>query len=61
MNDPGYGDLCAKNIEDRERVIVMCFVAKGNESPEAGPAGIVVVFCYCTIVRIEQQCLNSNR
>jgi len=33
MSDPGYGDLCVKNIQDPERVIVMCFVTQGNETP----------------------------
>jgi hypothetical protein len=29
------------NVQDLKRVIVMCFVAQVNETPEAGPAGIV--------------------
>ena len=41
MSDPGYGDLCAKNAQDLERLIVLCFVAQGNETPEAGPAEIL--------------------
>jgi len=41
MSGPGYGDLCAKNAQDLERLIVLCFVAQGNETPEAGPAEIL--------------------
>ncbi|MDI9482045.1 MAG: hypothetical protein QM315_02545 [Bacillota bacterium] len=41
MSDPGYGDLCVINVQDLKRIIVMCFVAQVNETPEAGPAEIV--------------------
>ncbi|HEY8499337.1 MAG TPA: hypothetical protein VIL89_01845 [Clostridia bacterium] len=41
MSGSGYGDLYAKNNTDLLRVIGTCFVAQGNETPEAGPAGIV--------------------
>jgi hypothetical protein len=41
MSGPEYGDLCVINVQDLKRVIVMCFVAQVNETPEAGPAGIV--------------------
>jgi hypothetical protein len=41
MSDPEYGDLYAKNEQDLKRVVGMCFVAQGNETPEPGPAGIM--------------------
>jgi hypothetical protein len=45
MSDPEYGDLCAKIYTNPKRVVVMCFVDQGNETPEAGPAGIVFIHC----------------
>ena len=41
MSDPEYGDLCAKIYTNPKRVVVMCFVDQGNETPEAGPAEIM--------------------
>jgi len=41
MSDPGYGDLSVEIKKDLKRVISMCFVAQGSETPEAGPAGTV--------------------
>jgi hypothetical protein len=52
MSGPEYGDLCVINVQDLKRVIVMCFVAQVNETPEAGPVGIMFENCltnYCTI------------
>jgi hypothetical protein len=52
MSDPEYGDLCAKIYTNPKRVVVMCFVDQGNETPEAGPVGIMFENCltnYCTI------------
>ena len=37
---PRYGDLSVKIKKDPKRVDSMCFAAQGNETPEAGPAGI---------------------
>jgi hypothetical protein len=45
MSDPEYGDLYAKIYTNPKRAVVMCFVAQGNETPEAGPAGIVFIHC----------------
>jgi len=42
MNDPRYGDLCAKIKRVQSVLIGMCFVDLGNETPEAGPAGITL-------------------
>ncbi|HEY8499278.1 MAG TPA: hypothetical protein VIL89_01550 [Clostridia bacterium] len=50
MSGPGYGDLSAKIKKDLKRVVSMRFVAQGNETPEAGPAEIVLI-TYCTIVK----------
>jgi hypothetical protein len=41
MSDPEYGDHYLKNEQDLKRVVSMCFVAQGNETPEAGPAETV--------------------
>jgi hypothetical protein len=45
------------------RAIGMCFVALGNETPEAGPA--VIVFenyplNYCTIVLLNSSLINTE-
>ena len=52
MSGPGYGDPSAEIKKDPKRVISMCFVGLGNETPEAEPA--VKMFesyltNYCTI------------
>ena len=41
MSGPGYGDRCVKSVQEQKRVIDMCFVALGNETPGPGPAGIM--------------------
>ena len=47
---PGIWRPLCENVTDLKRVIVMCFVAQGNETPEAGPAEIMLVSLnYCTI------------
>jgi len=42
MSDPRYGDLSEKIKKNSKRVIGMCFVDQGNETSEAGPAGIML-------------------
>ena len=44
MSSPGYGDLSANVNHDLMRVVGMCFVDLGNETPETGPAGIILKF-----------------
>jgi len=46
---PGIWRPLCENITDLKRVVCMCFVAQGNETPEAGPAGIMYKPNYCTI------------
>jgi len=41
MSGPGYGDHCVKTVQERERAVDMCFVARGNETSKPGPAGIM--------------------
>jgi len=41
MSGPGYGDRCVKTVPERKRAFGMCFVARGNETPEPGPAEIM--------------------
>jgi hypothetical protein len=42
MSDPGYGDLPVRIKRTQSVLNGMCFVDLGNETPEAGPAGIML-------------------
>jgi hypothetical protein len=67
MSDPGYGDLCVINVQDLKRVIVMCFVEQVNETPEAGPAGIVFGNIPHNLLYVQfsahcyNKCIHTNR
>ena len=59
MSDPGYGDLSAEIKKDLKRAIGMCFVAQGNETPEAGPAGIMFGLYYNLRQLLKIKCANN--
>ena len=38
---PGIWRPLSRNKKDPKRAVIMCFVEQVNETPEAGPAGII--------------------